>query len=57
MLSHLFYKYSHFKSLLRIDFLQQAVGMTPTVHHVEDEADVDTDATGEAGIEVDVAGE
>ena len=57
MLSHLFYKYSHFTSLLRIDFLQQAVGMTPLVHHVEDEADVDTDAAGEASIEVDVAGE
>ena len=34
------------RCLLCVDFLQQAVGVAPLVHHVENEADVDTDAAG-----------
>lgn len=42
---------------LHSHLLEQAVGVAPTIHHVEDEADVDADATSEALVEPDVAGE
>ena len=38
--------------LLRVDFLKQAVGMPPFIHHVEDITDVDTNATRKDAIEV-----
>ena len=40
---------------LHSHLLEQAVGVAPTIHHVEDEADVDADATSEALVEPDVA--
>ena len=48
---------SQLSILNSLDFLQQSVGMSPFVHHEEDVADVDSDATGQLGIEGDVAGE
>ena len=42
--------------LLCVDFLEQSVGMSPAVHHEEDEADVDADAACQLLVEEDVAG-
>ena len=43
--------------LLRIDFLQQSVGVSPLVHHVEHVTDVDADAACQLRIKEDVARE
>ena len=41
--------------LLWVNFLQEAVSVTPLIHQVEDEADVNTNTTCELAIEVDIA--
>lgn len=41
--------------LLRVNLAQQAVGMTPTVHHIEHVAYVNTDAASQFRVEEDVA--
>ena len=43
--------------LLGVDLAEQAVGVAPTVYHVEHVADVYTDTTGQALVKPDVAGE
>ena len=40
--------------LLRVDFLQQPVCVSPLVHHIEDKTDVNTNTTGKVTVEVDV---
>lgn len=40
--------------LLCVDFLNQAVGVSPFVHHIEYETNVYTDATRKVAVEVDV---
>ncbi len=40
--------------LLCVDFLNQAVGVSPFVHHIEHETNVYTDATRKVAVEVDV---
>lgn len=40
--------------LLCVDFLNQAVSMSPFVHHIEYETNVYTDATRKVAVEVDV---
>ena len=40
--------------LLWVNFLQEAVSVTPLIHQVEDEADVNTNTTCELAIEVDI---
>ena len=46
-----------FGLLLGVDFLQEAIGVSPLVHQVEHVADVYTDAAGQALVEVDVRAE
>ena len=46
-----------FGLLLGVDFLQEAIGVSPLVHQVEHIADVYTDAAGQALVEVDVRAE
>ena len=41
--------------LLCVDFLNQAVGVSPFVHHIEHETNVYTDASCQSFVEVDVA--
>ena len=40
--------------LLCVDFLNQAVGVSPFVHHIEHETNVYTNATRKVAVEVDV---
>lgn len=42
-------------TLLRINFLQQAVSMTPLIHQVEYETNINTYAASKLTVEVDVA--
>ena len=41
-------------NLLRINLLQQSVCMSPSVHHEQHEADVNTDTASQHLVEVDV---
>ena len=43
-------------ALFGIDFLEQSVGMSPLVHHIEYEAYVDADAACKTMVEIDVGG-
>ena len=50
----LFYIYVFATRLLCVDFLNQAVGVSPFVHHIEYETNVYTDATRKVAVDVDV---
>ena len=43
-----------FGLLLGVDFLQEAIGVSPLVHQVEHVAHIDTDAACKLAVEVDV---
>lgn len=50
----LFYTCVFATRLLCVDFLNQAVSVSPFVHHIEYETNVYTDATRKVAVEVDV---